>query len=110
MSALSGMCRPGVVRAREGPGAVPGLRYPGEAPAVVLREDRCRAEDGAAEVTFSVDPLPAVVTPTHAADDSVRLFDGLGNVALRGEAGQSIDASVWQEAAAVVQAGTASNC
>ncbi|MFF3442791.1 xanthine dehydrogenase family protein molybdopterin-binding subunit [Streptosporangium sp. NPDC002721] len=79
------------------------VRYPGEALAVVLGEDRYRAEDGAAEVTFRIDPLPAVVTPSAAADDSVRLFDGLSNVALRGEAGKPIEESVWREAAVVVE-------
>jgi carbon-monoxide dehydrogenase large subunit len=80
------------------------VRYAGEAVAVVLGEDRYRAEDGAAEVTFRVDPLPAVVTPAAAADDSVRLFDGLSNVAWEGSAGEPIDGSVWQNAAAVVEA------
>ncbi|MET8412856.1 xanthine dehydrogenase family protein molybdopterin-binding subunit [Streptomyces sp. NPDC005195] len=79
------------------------VRYAGEAVAVVLGEDRYLAEDGAAEVTFHVDPLPAVVTPSAAAEDSVRLFDGLSNIALRGEAGQPIDDGVWQQAAAVVE-------
>ncbi len=79
------------------------VRYPGEALAVVLGEDRYRAEDGAAEVTFRIDPLPAVVTPSAAAEDSVRLFDGLSNVALLGEAGKPIEESVWREAAVVVE-------
>ncbi|MGI5439040.1 xanthine dehydrogenase family protein molybdopterin-binding subunit [Streptomyces shenzhenensis] len=80
------------------------VRYPGEALAVVLAADRYRAEDGAAEVTATIDPLPAVVTPAAARDDSVRLFDGLSNTVLRGEAGQPIDPSVWRDAAAVVEA------
>ncbi|MEU8380490.1 xanthine dehydrogenase family protein molybdopterin-binding subunit [Streptosporangium sp. NPDC048865] len=79
------------------------VRYPGEALAVVLGEDRYRAEDGAAEVAFRIDPLPAVVTPSASADDSVRLFDGLSNVALRGEAGRPIEEAVWREAAVVVE-------
>jgi carbon-monoxide dehydrogenase large subunit len=79
------------------------VRYPGEAVAVVVGEDRYHAEDGAAEVTFTIDPLPAVVTPSAAAEDSVRLFDGLSNVALRAEAGKPIDETVWQGAAAVVE-------
>ncbi|MEU2228490.1 xanthine dehydrogenase family protein molybdopterin-binding subunit [Streptomyces sp. NPDC018347] len=80
------------------------VRYPGEALAVVLGEDRYRAEDGAAEVTVTIDPLPAVVTPTAALEDSVRLFDGLSNIALSGEAGEPIDASVWEDADTVVEA------
>ncbi|WP_436763604.1 xanthine dehydrogenase family protein molybdopterin-binding subunit [Streptosporangium sp. V21-05] len=79
------------------------VRYPGEALVVVLGEDRYRAEDGAAAITFRIDPLPAVVTPSAAADDSVRLFDGLSNVALLGETGKPIEESVWREAAVVVE-------
>lgn len=93
------------VEGREWPALVKDrVRYPGEALAVVLGEDRYRAEDGVAEVTATVDPLPAVVTPSAALDDSVRLFDGLSNIALRGEAGEPIDPSVWQDAAVVVEA------
>ncbi|MEU6019043.1 xanthine dehydrogenase family protein molybdopterin-binding subunit [Streptomyces sp. NPDC047515] len=92
------------VAGREWPALVKDrVRYAGEAVAVVLGEDRYRAEDGAAEVTFHVDPLPAVVTPAAAAQDSVRLFDGLSNIALEGEAGQPIGDDVWQRAAAVVE-------
>ncbi|MEW1659438.1 xanthine dehydrogenase family protein molybdopterin-binding subunit [Streptomyces sp. NPDC093707] len=79
------------------------VRYAGEAVAVVLGEDRYRAEDGAAEVSFRIDPLPAVVTPSAAAADAVRLFDGLSNIAFQGEAGQPIEESVWQGAAVVVE-------
>lgn len=80
------------------------VRYPGEAVAVVVGEDRYRAEDGAAEVIFTVDPLPAVVTPSAAADDEVCLFDGLTNVAFQAETGKPVDETVWQEAAAVMSA------
>ncbi|MFF3667750.1 xanthine dehydrogenase family protein molybdopterin-binding subunit [Microtetraspora malaysiensis] len=80
------------------------VRYAGEAVAVVVGEDRYRAEDGAAEVAVRIDPLPAVVTPSAAADDSVLLFDGRSNTAFRGEAGTPIDETVWKEAAAVVEA------
>ncbi|MEU6264669.1 xanthine dehydrogenase family protein molybdopterin-binding subunit [Saccharopolyspora shandongensis] len=93
------------VAGREWPALVKDrVRYPGEALAVVLGEDRYRAEDGVAEVAVTVEPLPAVVTPSAASEDSVTLFDGLSNIALRGEAGQPIDASVWRDAAAVVEA------
>ncbi|MGW1162841.1 xanthine dehydrogenase family protein molybdopterin-binding subunit [Streptomyces sp. NPDC002513] len=93
------------VAGREWPALVKDrVRYPGEAVAVVLGEDRYRAEDGAAEVTVTIDPLSAVVTPSAALEDSVRLFDGMSNVVLRGEAGQPIDPSVWEDAAAVVEA------
>ncbi|MFC7591930.1 xanthine dehydrogenase family protein molybdopterin-binding subunit [Nonomuraea antimicrobica] len=69
-----------------------------------MAADRYRAEDGAAEVTVRIDPLPAVVTPAQAADDSVTLFDGLSNTAFTGEAGEPIEETVWQEADAVVEA------
>ncbi|MGQ5652502.1 xanthine dehydrogenase family protein molybdopterin-binding subunit [Streptomyces sp. EKR5.2] len=92
------------VAGREWPALVKDrVRYAGEAVAVVLGEDRYRAEDGAAEVTFRVDPLPAVVTPAAAAQDSVRLFDGLSNIALEGEAGEPFGDDVWQQAAVVVE-------
>jgi carbon-monoxide dehydrogenase large subunit len=94
-----------VVAGREWPALVKDrVRYAGEAVAVVLGEDRYRAEDGAAEVTFQIDPLPAVVTPSAASDDSVLLFDGLSNTAFRGTAGAPIEETVWREAAAVVAA------
>ncbi|MGW4736028.1 xanthine dehydrogenase family protein molybdopterin-binding subunit [Streptomyces shenzhenensis] len=102
---LAGLATEDAVAGREWPALVKDrVRYPGEALAVVLAADRYRAEDGAAEVTAVIDPLPAVVTPAAALDDSVRLFDGLSNTALRGEAGRPIDPSVWRDAAAVVEA------
>ncbi|MGW2354180.1 xanthine dehydrogenase family protein molybdopterin-binding subunit [Actinacidiphila glaucinigra] len=92
------------VAGREWPALVKNrVRYAGEAVAVVLGEDRYRAEDGAAEVTFQVDPLPAVVTPSEAAKDATRLFEGLSNIALRGETGIPVEDEVWREAAAVVE-------
>ncbi|MFQ6394953.1 xanthine dehydrogenase family protein molybdopterin-binding subunit [Nocardia sp. KC 131] len=80
------------------------VRYAGEAVAVVLGEDRYQAEDGAAKVTFEVEPLRAMVTPSvAAAADAISLFEGLSNVALEGEAGQPIEDSVWRDAATVVE-------
>ncbi|GAB1818124.1 xanthine dehydrogenase family protein molybdopterin-binding subunit [Herbidospora sp. RD11066] len=67
------------------------VRYPGEALAVVLGEDRYRAEDGVAQVVFWVDELPAVVSV--ASND----------VAFHGEAGEPIDDTVWERAAVVVE-------
>ncbi|GAB2712363.1 xanthine dehydrogenase family protein molybdopterin-binding subunit [Kitasatospora kifunensis] len=101
---LAGLSTEEAVAGRQWPALVKDrVRYAGEAVAVVLGEDRYQAEDGAAEVCFQVDPLPAMVTPTAAADDSVRLFDGLSNIAFRGEAGKPIEESVWREAAVVVE-------
>ncbi len=62
------------------------VRYPGEALAVVLGDDRYRAEDGAAEVVYWIDELP----PEEV-------------VAFHGEAGEPIDAAVWERAAVVVE-------
>ncbi|MFB7498481.1 xanthine dehydrogenase family protein molybdopterin-binding subunit [Streptomyces sp. NPDC056161] len=91
------------VAGREWPALVKDrVRYAGEAVAVVLGEDRYRAEDGAAEVTFQVDRLPAVITPSAAARDETPLFDGMSNVALRSETGRPVDDAVWREAGAVV--------
>jgi carbon-monoxide dehydrogenase large subunit len=101
---LANLSTDGAVAGREWPALVQDrVRYPGEAVAVVLGEDRYRAEDGAAEVTFRIDPLPAMVTPTAALDGTVRLFDGLSNVALEGSTGKPIDDSVWRDAAVVVE-------
>ncbi len=68
------------------------VRFVGEPVAVVLAEDRYRAEDGAAEVIVDLDPLPVVVTAEQAlAPGAPQLFDGLDNVsstrALDGTAG-----------------------
>ncbi|MGI8329173.1 xanthine dehydrogenase family protein molybdopterin-binding subunit [Actinomadura scrupuli] len=80
------------------------VRYAGEAVAVVVGEDRYRAEDGAAEVGVRIDPLPPVISAAEALDGSVTLFDGRDNVALEGSAGAPIDEAVWRRAAAVVEA------
>ncbi|MFD7593711.1 xanthine dehydrogenase family protein molybdopterin-binding subunit [Kitasatospora sp. NPDC059812] len=101
---LAGLSTEEAVAGREWPAlARDRVRYVGEAVAVVLGEDRYRAEDGAAAVSVRVDPLPAVVTAGAAATDSVRLFDGLSNTVFRGEAGRPIDDSVWRRAAVVVE-------
>jgi carbon-monoxide dehydrogenase large subunit len=80
------------------------VRYAGEAVAVVIGENRYRAEDGVAEVGVRIDPLPPVVSTAQALDGSVTLFDGRDNVALEGSTGAPIEAAVWRQAAVVVQA------
>ncbi|MFJ5921133.1 xanthine dehydrogenase family protein molybdopterin-binding subunit [Kitasatospora sp. NPDC092948] len=103
-TSLAGLSTAEAVAGREWPAlARDRVRYPGEAVAVVLGEDRYRAEDGAAAVSVRIDPLPAVVTAAAAATDRIRLFDGLSNTAFRGAAGTPIDPSVWRQAAAVVE-------
>jgi aerobic carbon-monoxide dehydrogenase large subunit len=102
---IANMSAPEAVAGRDWPVlATDRVRFAGEAVAVVVGEDRYRAEDGAAEVTVEIDPLAAVVTPGAAAADSIRLFDGLSNIAMQGEAGKPIDEAVWQQAAVVVEA------
>ena len=83
--------------------AMERVRYAGEAVAVVVGEDRYRAEDGAAQVVTRIESLPAVVSAADAARDEVRLFDGLSNVVAHGEAGKPIDEAVWRQAAVVVE-------
>ncbi|OKJ25933.1 aldehyde oxidase [Streptomyces sp. CB01580] len=101
---LAGLSTAKAVAGREWPPLVKErVRYAGEAVAVVLGEDRYRAEDGAAAVSVRIDRLPTVATPSAAADDSVRLFDGLSNIVFLGEAGKPIEESVWREAAVVVE-------
>ncbi|MFE7429193.1 xanthine dehydrogenase family protein molybdopterin-binding subunit [Streptomyces sp. NPDC057545] len=101
---LAGLSTAKAVAGREWPPLVKDrVRYAGEAVAVVLGEDRYRAEDGAAAVSVRIDRLPTVATPSAAADDSVRLFDGLSNIVFLGEAGKPIEESVWREAAVVVE-------
>ncbi|MFC7381034.1 xanthine dehydrogenase family protein molybdopterin-binding subunit [Sphaerisporangium rhizosphaerae] len=80
------------------------VRYPGEAIAVVVAEDRYQAEDGAAAVGVVIDSLPAAVTTAAALDGTVTLFEGMSNVAFEFEAGHPIDEEVWRSAAVVVEA------
>jgi aerobic carbon-monoxide dehydrogenase large subunit len=89
------MVRPALARER--------LRYAGEPVAVVLGTDRYAAEDGAELVIMEVDPLEAVLDPTRAAEDGVRLFDGVSNVASTREYGAPVD-EVFASAPVVVEA------
>jgi len=77
------------------------VRFAGEAVAVIVAEDRAAAEDAAETVVIDMDPLPVVLDPTvAAADDSVRLFEGVGNVALESTVGEIVAGDL--AAAAVV--------
>lgn len=68
------MARPALARDR--------VRFVGEAVAVVVAEDRARAEDAAELAVVEGEPLPCVLDPVDASDDrSVRLFEGSSNVA-----------------------------
>ncbi|MFC4529646.1 xanthine dehydrogenase family protein molybdopterin-binding subunit [Sphaerisporangium dianthi] len=102
---LAGLSTYEVVAGRDWPAlATDRVRYPGEAVAVVLAEDRYRAEDGAAAVGVLIDPLPAAVTTAASLEAPVPLFDGLSNIAMEGSAGDPIDEAVWRRAAVVVEA------
>jgi len=68
------------------------VRFAGEPVAVVLAEDRYAAEDGGAEVSVELDPLPAVPDPARAlAPGAPALFDGLPNLAGVQEYGSAVD-------------------
>jgi carbon-monoxide dehydrogenase large subunit len=67
------------------------VRYVGQTVAVIVADDRYAAEDGADAVGVDIEPLPAVVDPTEAAEGrSVALFEGLSNVVNVREAGERI--------------------
>jgi carbon-monoxide dehydrogenase large subunit len=105
MTARAALAAPGAVAGREWPSlATDRVRYAGEAVAVVLGEDRYRAEDGVAAVGVRMDQLPPATSTARALDGSVTLFDGRDNVALEASAGAPIDEAVWHRAAAVVEA------
>ena len=64
--------------------AVGVVRYVGEPVAAVVAESRAAAEDGAAAVAVSYEPLPAVADPLEAAGDASLVHPDLGtNVAYR---------------------------
>lgn len=77
------MQRPALARDR--------VRYVGEPVAVVVAEDRGRGEDAVEAVLVEVHPLPAVLDPTEAARDAVRLFEGVSNVAAVSVTGEPVD-------------------
>lgn len=69
--------------------AVDRVRFAGEAIAVVVAEGRAQAEDAAETVALDLDPLPVVLDPNEAAgEDAIRLFDGVGNVAIEETLGE----------------------
>ncbi len=60
--------------------AVDKVRYAGEPVAIVIAEDRYRAEDAAERVSVEYEPLPAVVDPVAAASaDAPILHDAVGD-------------------------------
>lgn len=67
------------------------VRFAGEPVAVVLGNDRYAAEDGAELVVVEIESLDPVVDGGAAAGGSVRLFDGIGNVASTREYGAAVD-------------------
>lgn len=89
------IARPSLARGR--------VRFAGEPVAIVLGVDRYAAEDGAELVQMDIEPLEAVVEPTEAAEGSVRLFEGTGNVASIREMGPPLD-DVFASAPVVVEA------
>ena len=78
------MARPSLARER--------VRFVGEPVAVVVARDRYTAEDAAEAVVMEIDPLPAVLDPSLAAEDvAPRLFDGHSNVSSIREYGDEVD-------------------
>jgi carbon-monoxide dehydrogenase large subunit len=83
--------------------ATGAVRYAGEPVAVVLAEDRYRAEDGAGAVLVEIDSLPAVVDPTLAAASAIELFAGRSNVVSTRSLGNGVPAGLWGDAHTVVE-------
>lgn len=73
------------------------VRYAGEPVAAVVAEDRMAAVDGADQVWFDIDPLPAVVGVDAALRGATPLFDEAGtNVVAVDETGDAgVDLSRW---------------
>ena len=84
--------------------ALERVRYVGEAVAAVVADDRYAAEDGAALVSVSFDPLPAVVDAEMAlASAASRLHDGWpDNVLMRTRGGGGDVAAAFAGAPLVV--------
>ena len=78
------------------------VRYAGEAVAVVVADDRYSAEDGVAAVVVEIEPLPAVIDPTEAAESPIELFSGRPNVVSTRTLGNGVPDAVWTEAKTVV--------
>ncbi len=78
------------------------VRYVGEPLALVVAEDRYRAEDAAALVVVDLDPLPAVLDPLAALEPgAVEVFPGAGNLASTGEFGTACEAELAASAVVV---------
>jgi carbon-monoxide dehydrogenase large subunit len=73
---------PGFERFLQPPLAGSKVRYVGEPVAVVVAEDRYRAEDALAKIVVGYEPLPAIVDPEAAAGSKTLIHEAAGaNVA-----------------------------
>ncbi|MBI2709265.1 MAG: xanthine dehydrogenase family protein molybdopterin-binding subunit [Actinobacteria bacterium] len=80
------------------------VRFVGEPVAVILSETRAQGEDAADLVVVDLDPLPAVVDPEDARNDTVVLFPEHGtNVALDLSGGAESDPTLFDECDVVVR-------
>jgi len=94
--------RPGMAAAAQPVLAAGRVRYVGEPVALVVAEDRYRAEDAAEQVVVEIDPLPPVLEPGPEA--MAPLFDRPeGNVLCRYETAHGEVERVFERAAVVVE-------
>jgi carbon-monoxide dehydrogenase large subunit len=77
------------------------VRYVGEPLAIVVAEDRYKAEDGCDAAQVDIEALPVVLDPTESAGSDVHLFSGLSNVAAEQEFGRPASASTWENSVVV---------
>jgi aerobic carbon-monoxide dehydrogenase large subunit len=90
------------------PLATDRVRYRGEPVAIVLADDRYRADDAAARVDLALTPLPGIPTPAASLEGPPLYGDqenpGVGNTALEKEFGPPVEDGTWERAAVVVGA------
>ena len=89
------------------PLAVDRVRYEGEPVALVVADDRYRAEDAAAAVVLDLTRRPGRATPTAALDARERgdepLYPGHDDLALDKHFGPPVAETTWAEAHVVVE-------
>ncbi len=83
------------------------VRHEGEPVALVVADDRYRAEDAAAAVVLDLDARAGRATPTAARDARSRgdepLYPGHDDLALEKDFGPPVDAGTWARAHTVVE-------
>jgi carbon-monoxide dehydrogenase large subunit len=83
------------------------VRHEGEPVALVVADDRYRAEDAVAAVVLDLDPRPGRATPQAVRDARARgdepLYPGHDDLALEKEFGPPVDEATWARAHTVVE-------